>query len=241
MYQQFFDSLFIDHVAPVGAEMANPQQKGKNAMTTQYHSQTAKFLATVAQNMPAVPASRMQYWIEHPEEVQKALARVFLFPPVWKAIKLGTGLKSSEDFCVELEKNGFQVSQWARDIMSQEPFTAAVTEEEANLVVLSVAELGFKEGARYDQICARGIEMGMELCPAEVGPQLRLQYSDQPLGEWLVIAMEAICDSHGYLVVFHAEHDDGGLWLHSYYGSPGDFFNADDRFVFRARKSSPLG
>ena len=49
--------------------------------------------------------------------------------------------------------------------------------------------------ARYDRICTCAIEIGLELCPVEVGPQLRLQYPIQPCSEQLTIATEAIRDS----------------------------------------------
>ncbi|MBI4090684.1 MAG: hypothetical protein HY422_01545, partial [Candidatus Komeilibacteria bacterium] len=80
-------------------------------------------------------------------------------------------------------------------------------------------------------------ELGYELCPAEVGPQLRLQYQDQPLNEWLVIAMEAISVSDGNLLVFYVKHLVVGQWLGTYSGSPGYLFNPDGRFVFTRRKS----
>jgi len=47
-------------------------------------------------------------------------------------------------------------------------------------------------------IYAAAKERGLELCPAEVGPQLRLQYQDQ-LDEWLVIGMEPILGPDGTL------------------------------------------
>jgi hypothetical protein len=155
---------------------------------------------------------------------------------IWKTIKLGTGIKDGVGFCTEIGKIGGRVGDWARDILSQKAFTVATTEEEIDLVVVSVAELGFKEGARYDTICSRAVELGLELCPAEVGPQLWLQYQEQPLNEWIIVAMEAIRASHGRLRVFGVGHDDDGQWLHSYWGSRGSFWGAVDRFVFRACK-----
>ena len=64
-------------------------------------------------------------------------------------------------------------------------------------MALSVKELGFNDGAYYKDICTKALELGLELCPAEVGPALRLVYKDQSRGEWLRIAMEAITGSDG--------------------------------------------
>ena len=58
---------------------------------------------------------------------------------------------------------------------------------------------------------ACALELGLELCPAEVGPVLRLAYKDQPLSRWLIIAMNVITVSVGGLSVFRVEHDDRGL------------------------------
>ena len=105
-----------------------------------------------------------------------------------------------------------------------------------DLVVLSVGELGFKDGAHYSDICARAVEIGLELCPAEVGPALRLTYGDQPKNEWLRIATEAITDLDGYHFIFAVEHSDGELWLRGYYGHPGSFWYVVHRFVFVRRR-----
>ena len=154
---------------------------------------------------------------------------------VWKTIKLGT-IKNADEFRKALKKAGSRISDWANDIIGKPAFTVASSEEEIQLVNLSVEELGFKNGAKYGDICARAKELGLELCPNEVGPQLRLQYKDQPKGEWLRIAMEPITDSDGDLFIFLVVHDDGDLWLGSNYGPSGYFWGADDRFVFRLRK-----
>ena len=58
-------------------------------------------------------------------------------------------------------------------------------------------QLGFPNGATLKEIYAKAKDLGLELCPAEVGPLLRLNYPDQPNGEYLRIAMETINDSDG--------------------------------------------
>ncbi len=156
---------------------------------------------------------------------------------VWKTIKLGTGgLKTSADFLAALKEQKFQTSDWAKDILGKSEFTVATQETEVDLVVVTVAELGFKENAIRSDIYRRAQELGLDLCPAEVGPQLRLQYQDQPKGEWLIIAMNPITDSGGDLHVFNVAHDGLGLWLSSDFGNPGYFWRAGHRWVFLRRK-----
>lgn len=154
---------------------------------------------------------------------------------VWKTIKLGT-LKNADEFRKAFKKDGFKIGDWGNDILKKPAFTVSSAEEEIQLANVSVADLGFKEGATYGNICAKAKELGLELCPNEVGPQLRLQYKDQPKGEYLRIAMEPIADSDGDLRIFNVECGVDALWLYGYYGFSGRFWNADDRFVFRLRK-----
>jgi len=154
---------------------------------------------------------------------------------VWRTLKLGTGLKTANDFRGALNSQGCKISDWAGDILGQPAFTASDIETEVDLVNVSVAELGFKKGATRADIYKRALELGLELCPAEVGPQLRLQYKDQPRGEWLRIGMEPLADSDGYPNVFDVVHGVGELWLYGL-GHPGYFWRGDNRFVFVRRK-----
>ena len=155
----------------------------------------------------------------------------------WKTIKLGTGLKTADDFRRALEDVGVNISDWANDILGKPAFTVASEETEVDLVKVTVAELGFKKGARHDQIYERVKKLGLELCPAEVGPQLRLQYQDQPNGERILVAMEPIIASDGYPLVFNVGRGESGLWLYGRWGHSVRFRYPDDQWVFcRPRK-----
>jgi hypothetical protein len=99
------------------------------------------------------------------------------------------------------------------------------------LSALTVAELGFSNGATAGEIFEAAKKIGLELCPAGVGPYLRLQFLDQTVGN-LVIAMEPVESSDGNLLFFGVVNDGDGLWLCDYYGFPDRYWNARDRFVF---------
>jgi hypothetical protein len=150
----------------------------------------------------------------------------------WKTIKLGTGHQTADDFRKALKKAGCRIGDWANDLLGKPAFTAATEETEVNLVNISVAELGFPNGATRKEIYEKAKELGLELCPAEVGPQLRLQYKDQPNGEWLLIGMEPITASDGDLEVFDVGRGDDGRWLFSLYGHPDYFWSGDSRWAF---------
>jgi hypothetical protein len=151
----------------------------------------------------------------------------------WKTIKLGTGLKTADDFRAVIKF----ISRWGNDILGKEAFVASDTEIEVDLVVVTVRELAFSGGPTCKEIYDRALELGLDLCPSEVGPQLRLQYLDQPKGEGLLIAMEPITDSDGRLRLFGVgRRDGGGCWLVGSYGYPGEEWDSDCLFVFVRRK-----
>jgi hypothetical protein len=155
----------------------------------------------------------------------------------WRTIKLGTGLKTADDFIKVLKKADCEITDWGKDIIGKPAFTVATEEMEVELVNVSGAELGFTSNVTRADIYKRAVELGLDLCPNEVGPQLRLQYKDQPEGEWLLVAMEPIIGSGGGLSVFIVGRDGGGeLWLDGYDGHPGDVWGPGGRWLFLRRK-----
>ena len=163
---------------------------------------------------------------------------------IWKTIQLG-GYKDADAFRKAIKQAKMKIGDYANDIIGKPAFKVSAEKTEIILARKSVAELGFKDGATYKTICESvigktttidGVEYEITLCPNEVGPQLRLQYANQPKGEWLRIAMEAITDSSGYRILFHVERDDGDLWLYGSHGYGGRFWDGDGEFVFCLRK-----
>ena len=152
---------------------------------------------------------------------------------IWKTIKLGIH-RSADEYRKSLKSNGFKIDDWADDILGKSSF--ATDEIEIELVKVSAAELGFKNGASRKDIYDRALKLGLSSCPNEIGPALRLQYTDQPMNEWLLVAMEPIPDSDGDLVVFVSARDIRGLWLNGYDGDPDGLWGADRRWVFLRSK-----
>lgn len=204
--------------------------------------QDRELLCQVTRGMPDLDAATKQGWIEDPTSLQKALYLTLCPRPeaiIWKTIKIGVGSKNADEFRAALKVAGCRISDWTNDMLGRPTFTVASQEVDLDLVVMSVATLGFKKGAKQSDIYARGKELGLDLCPAEVGPQLRLIYKDQPKGEWLQVAMEPIY-SAGRMLVFGIKHDGCVLCLTSCSGYPDGFWGRDSRWVFvrPASKSS---
>lgn len=68
---------------------------------------------------------------------------------------------------------------------------------QVKLVKASVRSLGFTSSAFYQDVFARAIQCDLHICPAEVGPYLRLVYDNQPMMNEVVIGMEPIPASDG--------------------------------------------
>ncbi|WP_342804212.1 hypothetical protein [Bradyrhizobium sp. CSA112] len=106
---------------------------------------------------------------------------------------------------------------------------------------LSAAELGFQaETASLGQIYARAQQLGFGLAAAEIAPQLRLQYLDQPIGEFLIIGMEPIKTWKGEPVILTVANGGAGLILIGQDGGADAEIFVRSRFLFvRSNKAAP--
>lgn len=119
----------------------------------------------------------------------------------WKPIKLGL-YRETRTLGIALEQAGCVVGSDADAMLNSGAFPLAHAPREIDLVVVSVAQLGFPREASRAAIFARVKDLGLQLCPPEVGPLLRLQYPEQPPGEFLRVAMEPVRLANGELQDF---------------------------------------
>lgn len=150
--------------------------------------------------------------------------------PIWKTVTIGTH-RSIADLRTALDRADVRLSWYTdyfldRTYLYRRPMVI-------DLVKLSVADLGFQAGATRQEIYARARERGLELCPREVGPALRLTYMDQPMDDWLIIGMEPITGPGGRPVVFRVVRLGDGLWLDNDWALPDDEWGPESTFVFR--------
>jgi len=147
------------------------------------------------------------------------------------------GGKSAEKLISEMEAAGINISDYAKSMLNNREFVPGKNPEEATLIRLTVADLGFKGSATTDQIYERAQILGLELCPADTGPNYRLKYQNQPLNEWIYMGMKQIAGSDGSPFVFALGRYDDGVWLSGAWAGPGNGWRPGHGFVFRLRKS----
>lgn len=143
---------------------------------------------------------------------------------------------SKEELIKELEEK-FQVSVFAQDMLNNGAFTLSKNKEQLKLIRLTVKDLGFPHGATTEEIYKKAEELGLELAPAETGPQLRRQYTDQPMYEYLHIGMKQIPDRRGKPIVFGVHRHEVGRWLDGAWARPEDRWDAKIGFVFASKET----
>ncbi|MBR0955137.1 hypothetical protein [Bradyrhizobium canariense] len=152
--------------------------------------------------------------------------------PAWKTIKIGA---FANVFALSnaLDAAGCSIGNSAGEILARPTFTVSATKTSVELFAVSAAELGFRsDTALLADIYARAKQLGFGLAAAEVGPQLRLQYFDQPTGEFLIIGMEPIRTWQGAPVILNVANGGAGLILIGRDGSADAEIPVASRFVF---------
>jgi hypothetical protein len=188
-----------------------------------------------------------------PPGVYAAKQPVAVETPIWKTITVG-GSKgvNAVRHAMDTAPCPIWVGEEADEILGRPAFPFNKKPFELDLVVLSVFELGFGDQASRNNIelgsvtvsirdiYAQATSLGFELCPAEVGPALRLNYLDQPVGEFLHIAMNPVARYSGELVDFTVGNGGAGLMLVGGNGHRDVTLPGATRFVFVRPRSETV-
>jgi len=151
---------------------------------------------------------------------------------IWRKITLGT-YKDVDAYRDALDSARVKIGLSADEILGRPAFPYAKIKTDVELAVLSAAELGVEsDESSLSDVYERAREAGLELCPAEVGPQLRLNYRNQPLGEALDIAMEPVATYSGDPTILTLANWGTGLMLIGRNGRSESMVNRISRFVF---------
>lgn len=158
--------------------------------------------------------------------------------------------KTKEELKQILDDNGIKWRKghgsFAESMIDNPKLPNKINKQSLTLVTLKVSDLGFGNVATTDQIYTKAQELGLELCPPEAGPEYRIAYKNQPMGEWRYMAMDQIAVSHGYPNVFGLERHEDGVWLHDSWAGPDSGWHPGHVLVFSLRKhdtsnTQPLG
>lgn len=168
------------------------------------------------------------------------------FQAITRKIEIG-GLTKLE-LIRKLRRQSISLNEYAEILLSNDKFTTSKTKYNLKTVELTIRNLGFPEGVTLPQINKRAEELGLDLCPLEVGPHIRLDYLDQPEGSTgnlsrgqapsgsITIATEKISEDDDFPRGFYLRKINGVLWLRGYIADDLHVWKTEDRFIFCQRK-----
>jgi len=159
---------------------------------------------------------------------------------IWRTITLGT-YSGVDAYRRALDSAGIKIGDAADEILGRPAFPYTTMKADVELVLLSAADLGVNSESSLANVYKRARQVGLELCPAEVGLQLRLDYRNQPLGESLHIAMQPIATYNGEPTILAlANFAPSGLLLIGSDGRSEFMVPSTFRFVFALPTNGPL-
>ncbi|MCY0910039.1 MAG: hypothetical protein OWR62_16825, partial [Sulfobacillus thermotolerans] len=161
---------------------------------------------------------------------------------ITRPVEVG-GLTKSQ-LMQKLQQQSILMNESAERLFADDKFTTSDTKYTVQTVELTVCDLSFPDGAITGEIFNRATELGLKLCPLELGPHLRLAYLDQPEGYLvnsskqhqapsgsITIASEILTEDHDFPKGFYLRRINGVLWLRGYRADHLHVWNPDDHFI----------
>lgn len=169
-------------------------------------------------------------------------------PVFERAIEVG-GLTKMQ-LIQKLYQHSISINQYGKKLLYDDKFITSESKYNLNIIQLSVMDCGFSNGATMPQLYKQAKQLGLELCPLELGPYLRLEYLDQPESNSgnplqqhqapsgsITIASGIVSDDDDYPKGFYLRKLDGVLWLRGYVADDLHVWNPNDQFIFSQTKT----
>ena len=149
------------------------------------------------------------------------------------------------ELLAKLEVARVRLNEAAQTLFADARFTTSPLTSFVEAVHVSVGALGFPDGATFARVVERAATDGLFLCPLELGPHLRLQFTDQQEGSLgqpasqhcappgsVTLASAPLAEDDETPKGFYLRRIEGALWLRGYRSWPGHHWNPQDIFVF---------
>lgn len=150
----------------------------------------------------------------------------------WRTLTVGN-YRSPVALRDALIQRNMQIGDLAAEMLRLPTFKMMSEAVRIDLALVAVRQLvPGSDRASFAAIHAHAVEAGLDLCPAEAGPQLRLQYPEQRLGEYLVIGMKPLPTADGSDACFVVGNGGAGLIIVGRSAGPDAMAASRSRFVF---------
>jgi len=156
--------------------------------------------------------------------------------PIWRTLRIGMHKKPKE-FDAAFKAKDIKVGgSWTMEAL--ETMTCVSAPFDIELVNVSAEDIDVPEGSTFEEICNKAEHLGLSVCPIEAGPELRLQYLNQPVSDLLFVATPPFEISSATLNpfqgIFFLTRDDHEAWINVY--DVKNVQRLDGQWVFMRRR-----
>jgi hypothetical protein len=136
-----------------------------------------------------------------------------------------------------LTERNVQIGDLAAEMLRLPTFELFSPYGSMDLSVVAVSQLvPGSNRVTFANIHAHALEAGLYLCPPEVAPQLRLQYPDQKIGEYLLVGMKPLPIASGSVACFVVGNGGAGLLIIGRFAEPRLTISSRSKIVFALRQ-----
>ncbi len=157
---------------------------------------------------------------------------------VWKKVKKNTH-KNITQCLKDLDKKGFVLSPWIKNIYKNKKNKIIFTNKDFNLYRVKLTDLGFKKPTKLKDVYKVIKKKNFDLVSPDLALRARFLYLNQKKGEWLRFAtpLNSMFDTDGIPHLPKLGRALGKYFIETYWSYPNAIFHPHNEFVVTRKLS----